>query len=189
MAFSVPFYFKVSSSRRNLSSSLWNKPIYSLHLHFDLLLLNNLKISTKNLSRYSELSNKICDHCHFLVKKNKIKDTYWYTNTTIKWCAHVSVCVHLHVYIHWTDRAYKPRKVACLSEGKHWFKTFTTLQLYSIMQKSLCDNPEEKSGIPKAVCDCTQQHPGNSCNGTICITFAFPLNHFSNMERGYLLHG
>ena len=74
-------------------------------------------------------------------------------------------------------------------EGKLQFQTSTALWLYPLMEKASGVNLEAKSGagVPKAV-PVVLPTPATLLEPVV-LALAFPLDHFSNVERGDLLLG
>ena len=80
-------------------------------------------------------------------------------------------------------------EAAHLGEGKLRFQTNTALWLYPLMEKASGVNHEAKSGagVPDAV-RVVLPTPATSLEPVV-LALAFPLDHFSNVERGDLLLG
>lgn len=76
------------------------------------------------------------------------------------------------------------RKVAHLSEKKHWFKTSAAI----LIGKAMGVNSKENSTaeVPKAVCGCIQHHICNFCDGvgTMCISICLSIGLFQWHEKG-----
>ena len=85
--------------------------------------------------------------------------------------------------------AHQPWKTAHLGEGKLQFQTSTALWLYPLMEKASGVNFEAKSGagVPEAVCVILPT-PAMSLEPVV-LALAFPLDYFSDVERGDLLLG
>ena len=88
---------------------------------------------------------------------------------------------------HWVGGAHQPWKAAHLGEGKPRFQTSTALWPYPLMEKASGVNLEAKSGagVPEAVCDVLAT-PATSLESVV-LALAFPLDYFSDVERGDLL--
>ena len=85
--------------------------------------------------------------------------------------------------------ARQPWKAAHLGEGKLRFQTSTALWLYPPMEKASGVNLKAKSraGVPEAVC-VVLATPAMSLEPVV-LALAFPLDCFSDVERGDLLLG
>ena len=88
----------------------------------------------------------------------------------------------------WVGGTHQPWKAAHLEEGKLQFQISTALWLYPLIEKASGVNLEAKSGagVPEAVrvlsTPATLLEP-------IVLALAFPLDYFSDVERGNLLVG
>ena len=85
--------------------------------------------------------------------------------------------------------AQRPWKAAHLGEGKLRFQTSTTLWLYPLMEKASGVNLEARpgAGVLEAVCVILAT-PVTSLEPVV-LALAFPLDYFSDVERGDLLLG